>query len=333
MGYCYSELIPPAILFDHPKVTANQYTRLIDNVAYSSVYWQSKDIYRLPELLGLPHTRQFNSFNNLTETDSNGFEIDSLCCLSYENGVKIHLRNEISTPIQRKELTSPDLKPGDIIPNIRPGSGLEIDFLVEEVVSRQLPIDKKSLPEEIEYYSKIDTKTKKVKVKGRKITHIYKYEYFDAIYDLYKKYPQFKPENVYDFSVTEGRFPESNISIERFGWRMTNGRYYFDETSLDRIPAGGWPLRERKVGYTDLILTAEVIKKKRQDYIVLLGENLKDEFYRERDEDITNFLKRFPSSRKRSHLAIWDSHTSIDAKNRGLTNLEFMRRRLEFKLN
>lgn len=71
------------------------------------------------------------------------------------------------------------------------------------------------------------------------------------------------------------------------------------------------------LGYTDLILTCEVIKKK--DWRVLQYRGY---------EHLDDFLKQNPDSYQAYQKAVWDSHTSLYAKKEKLTNTQLLRGRL-----
>ena len=99
----------------------------------------------------------------------------------------------------------------------------------------------------------------------------------------------------------------------KFFWRIEEGRYFLDGKTFDRITAG---LTSVQYGYTDLILTAEAIKH--GAWKLLSRRGLKH---------IPDFLRDFPDSRERYRRAIWDSHTSLYAKRKGMTVNEFLRMR------
>jgi len=124
---------------------------------------------------------------------------------------------------------------------------------------------------------------------------------------------------MYDFSQPEGHF-SVGWGWKNFLWRLEDGKYYLDEETFNRIPAGFFQ-RDRKgelsYGYTDLILTAEAIKHEAWKLLSYRGL-----------DHLGYFMKDFPDSKQRYEQAVWDSHTSLAAKNRGMTVTELLRLRL-----
>ena len=319
MGYYYSELIAPAVLFDNPGVTASEYTRLLDQTDRYFLY-SPADPYRLAKKLSLAHTRQFKNFNQST-TDFQGLEIFPPSIFPYQPyEVRVHLSNTLLPSKRYQIIDCDEIKSNTIIPI---GVPYEEKFcLVDKVVQ----IQKRSLPNNnTAYYCEIDPKKQYYNffIEGRELIRNFQCQRFDNIEDLFKNWPQFVPENVYDFSVNHGSFftGHSSIGIENFCWLMNNGRYFLDPITFDKIPAGG-NIRKFGVGYTDLIITSEIIKNNGLD---LLGYNSRD---KEQEVQLQNFLDRHPQSRSRVNIAVWDAHTSIYAKNKGMTHFDFIRFRV-----
>lgn len=317
MGYWYSELIPPAILFDHPRITVDKYTSKLKSNEVHLLH--PFDPYILPPLLRLPYTQSYKDFKT-PEVDSNGLEVFKPYISSYDQPYTVtqHLRNELHPSQEHELISSRNIQNNRITPIGIPYE--QRTCLVNEILKKEIIFPNENTSN---YYEDNDPGVQVFRYKfiGQEIEEIYDEEQFDSVDSLFTKWPQFRPENVFDFTVNQGRFRESNIGIESFGWKSINGRYYFDELSFDRIPEGG-SIREKGVGYTDLVITAEVVKKKQTG---MIGGSFRD-WYNE--DKLENFLKRFPSSRKRVDLAIWDAHTSIYAKQNGLSHLELIRLRL-----
>jgi hypothetical protein len=125
-------------------------------------------------------------------------------------------------------------------------------------------------------------------------------ENFYSEEELYRVWPILKPEIMYDFSQEKGEFCVTRGS--GFLWKNINGRYYFDEETFNHIPSSFFC--SRNYGYVDLVLTREAIKHQAWKLFSVGGQKHYDDF-----------LTDFPESMKEYEKAVWDSHTSIYAKN------------------
>ena len=153
-----------------------------------------------------------------------------------------------------------------------------------------------------------------LKCNSQKIIEITEEEIFNSESELFQKWPQFKPENIYDWSQVNGCFSVL-MGDKKFLWKNTNGRFFLDDETLNKISSGFSVTGE--YGYTDLILTAETIKHKA--WKLLSRKGLKH---------LDTFLKDFPDVIPRYEKAVWNSHTSIYAKNNQMSNLDFIRFRI-----
>lgn len=106
-----------------------------------------------------------------------------------------------------------------------------------------------------------------------------------------------------------------------FFWRQDRERFYLDEKTFDQIPASRRTKRGI-LGFTDFILTIEAIKHRAWGVLSYGG-------FEEQAIKLNQFLKRFPSVRRKFERSIWDSHTSIYSKEKGMTNVQMLRYRLE----
>lgn len=286
MGRWYSELIPPAILLDHPGITADKYSAAISDANKE----EGEKPYLLPKLLDLPEKPEEFTVGPY------GYELPPPRLAVDRNPYRVQLVTGIK--LGRPEIgstTSEEITQGQLLEipgQLRP-------CLVNNILSN-------GQFEYLRVFPQIES------------------ESFESTEELFKKYPQLRPENVYDLQTPSGRFCSPNKTyrgLENIGWKNVNGRYYFDEETFNRIPEGGC-LRNRNVGYTDIILTAEIVRRKRWDLLDIESTS----------EAKESFLKRFPSSKKRVEKAVWDAQTSMFAKEHDLTNLELMHRRLEYNL-
>jgi len=330
MGYAYDELIAPAVLFDNPGLTRERFVELLDQTHSSSFNEYALDypwgqysqdaldayhegIEGLADILGIEYSQNYKDFNTPRE-DENGLGIEPpfLFHLDEEEhkklnkklGVQVHLENIIEAEKVVQESSFVKLKAGDIWEDIMDTGEIG---LVTEIINEKYQKDEDEFSPGPEYV--YNMKIKPIKMTGRS-------ELFESQEELYKKWPQFHHDNKYDWSQNEGKFRTIIRNKNCFYWINKNGKYYIDEKSFEIMPASsrtsGWVL-----GYTDLILTAEAVKKKAWKLISYRGLKHLDQF-----------LKDFPDSRLRYERAVWDSHTSLGAKHIGMTVSEFLRFRL-----
>ncbi len=313
MGFPYHELIPAAILLDTPGLTKNELGKKLLSTHYSagvverSAPWDTHEkresftFQDLPRILGLKYSRAFLEFKR-TRRDQNGISLfapemrtafqetkDSLVAESYQ--VITHVDNELGE-MQTISVSNSDRR------NIHEGQVVEFideylegtNYWVRSIVGRRAQV--------------------------QRVTPQIQTETFATLDDLYSEWPQFRPENMFDFSQAKGDFVSG--WTEGFMWKLVDGKYYLDEQTFNQISASFGEAHDfYSFGYTDLILTAEAIKQgawKLLSYrgLIHLGD----------------FLRQFPDSRARYEQAVWDSHTSLAAKRKGMTNTQFLRMRL-----
>jgi hypothetical protein len=151
-------------------------------------------------------------------------------------------------------------------------------------------------------------------MKIRPFYPVYKKQRFSSLDELKSIWSQFDPCFMYDFSQQRGSLYAGIFSKNEFGWIQKDGKYYLDHDTFNNIPAsmsnGGMP------GYTDLILTSEAIKRRAWKLLSYKGRH-----------HLPAFFKKFPEVKVIYEKAVWDSHTSLYAKNEGITTHEFLRTR------
>ena len=101
-----------------------------------------------------------------------------------------------------------------------------------------------------------------------------------------------------------------------FAWVKVNDRYSLAPETFDRISAGS-NTTAMSFGYTDLVLTAEAIRNRA--WKILSYKGLKHS---------PRFMRYFPEARKRYSRAVWDSHTSLSAKQQNMTISDLLRFRI-----
>lgn len=318
MGYYYAELEPPAILFDNPGMTFSEFnSKVLNNDFPRHKQFISEPIYFLPRILGLPTSQSFEEFKQ-SKKDPKGLPLyaPTSWLLEKPYKVKLHIRNELSAPKTYKNIEFKKIKNNQTTYL----TGLEYWPLEPEcLVNRVISMKEVILSPDDLFYCEHDEEKNNVfgcEFEGQEIKQITEVQDFESIEELFREWPQFRPENRFDLSIPNGVFVTQNILQKNFRWKQIKGRYYFDEKSFDLMPAGSPNIRSKGAGYTDLIITAEVIKNK--------GVRLNN--FRARDEgeeDLQSTINQLPEiSRRRIETAIWDAHTSTFAKENNLTYFE-----------
>lgn len=327
MGYAIEELTSPAILFSNPGLDKYQLAEKFDEVFHgiTNNKYHGGGLRRVAHELGLNRTQEFYDFHRET-LDENGLVLDPpvtyLNPLGNERSdrepliVRIHERNIIK-PAKQVKFSSYNYRimKNSLISRFDYGLffGGEDDSLDEFILVKRRNFKKEGTEEDgfIYYY----------RAMVLPVERVYRVEEFESEEDLIRTWPQYDPEKEYDFSQGRGTF--YTAFSDYFRWIKEDGKYYLDPQTLDLIPASIMSTRYQKetsFGYTDLVMTAEVIKKKAWKY---LGwpRNFKA-------VDISDFLTRFPDSMRIYEQAVWDSHTSLAAKRAKMTYTEFLKARL-----
>jgi hypothetical protein len=308
MGYPYHELISPAILLDNPGITKEEFSSKLQATHYStdeidqSAPWDSSlpNTFappQLPEILGLSYTPGFTRFQqprrdrnyldiNAPKMDTVFQQVDGhLTAVGYK--VIRHIGNDLGEVESLDIYDYGKVQEGDVITDYLGDGG---DFSVCSVTRDTAQVQRIT--------PKINTQT------------------YPSLEDLYQEWPQFKPENMFDFSQTHGTL-DYTFGVEGFLWKKVDGKYYLDEETFNRISASFAAGDYINFGYTDLILTAEAIKHKAWKLLSRRGLDHLDDFF-----------EAFPDSMVRYEKAVWDSHTSLAAKSKNMTITDFLRMRL-----
>lgn len=334
MGYPYYELVPVAILLDNPGITKEEFIELLDQT-HASTFAEYKENPRwdyyvkkydeirhheglagLAEILNLKLTKKFKEFQK-PKKDDNGLyikapefwnEIISEHLLGEEGGRKphvvMHTKNIVGKPKKVNEIAWEKLKPGDVWTECQIGErrGL-VEKIIKEKELRGKDDDDDFYGPEYEYVMTI-----------RPLEKEYERQKFESMEELLKKWPQFHPEFKYSFRQRKGEFSMA----KNFIWEQKKGKYYLSKETYDKIPAGTHVILK---GYTDLIITAEAVKKKAWKLVSYRGL-----------QHLPKFLKDFPDSYERYKKAVIDGELSTFAKKRGMTITEYLRMRLEKSL-
>lgn len=324
MGYPYTELIVPAILYSNPGVNRYELSDLLKNVHYSMKQYSPEDAWdyfdpewefndsfgglnNLASSLKLKTTNEFNMFqeNNL---DDNGLKVEAPFLVSFDYSkqnfeVIVHesnvlkkernVYNEFSYRLER--ISKGDLFAGGIVQEI-----------LREKKFKDNP--ENELDFEMGPFYEYDLKIIPVK-------QVKRLETFFSEKQLYEQYPLFDPNKKYDWSKREGVISTGMFSEGRYFWKQKRDKYYLDEKTFDFICEGF--STGLSFGYTDLIMTSEAIKNKAWKLLSYKGFVF-----------IDDFLKDFPISNALYKQAVYDAHFSIFAKNKNMTISDLMRLRL-----
>lgn len=333
MGQPCHTLVPVAILFDNPQgLTKEEYLDLLGQVhvspsakfmeddpwdSYSEKY---EGYYRGPKNLAkaleLGLSEQYQEFQE-PSLDSTGLIINPpryipLVSLyrrieSFETyHVVVCLGNEVGRSIKRRrghKVQTPEEVMKLVFEN------WEMERLVKDEYARRIRGAKEQFPGE-------DPLSIQYEYRGEIIDALFRVETYETEEELWQRWPQFHPDNKYNFNQEGGSF---NVyrSQGNFLWKFRDGRYFFDPETLNRIPASwkasGW----ETIGYTDIVVTAEAIRHGAWKLFSRRGFDYMDDF-----------LRDFPQSQERLEQAIQDSHTLLSAEGRGIPYREALRERL-----
>lgn len=331
MGSACGDLIMPAILYMNPGKTKEELSELIDEVEASpltefkdsdpwDIHHREYIDYLHLGLDGVAHLLKLSESKKEFKIDENGFKIAppeyKLFFDPPKAVVTIHEKNIIKKPKRIKRGYSKLIKVGDIFKNEwdhpREKRGIVTKIYSEEFDEPSRDTDKKP-------YCIYDVEVKPIITKFRK-------EEFNSEQELWKKWPQLHPNNSFDWSKEKGKFGSVGEGdyLSDFSWKMNNGRYFLDEELFNIMPASklceSLQIGEDKMwGYTNLILTAEAIKNKAWKLIS----------YKATFND--KFLRDFPSAKEAYDKAVWDSHTSLHAKQNNMNISDFLRWRISPK--
>jgi hypothetical protein len=340
MGYAYNELVAPAVLFNNPGITREEFVKYLDETHTSWRYRynpeQAWDFYNpeyveeryhnrlrgLASILRLPNTEQFCKFQE-SRIDENDIFVKPPYIIpappdtNYKFEVIIHKQNVVGKPKSMEgEYSFEKLKLGDFWEE--PQTGNECGF-VKEIIREQF-IGKQRVKGDPNYQEFPEEQSPQYKYDFimRPIREVWKSHRYKTEDKLYRSWPIFHPDNVFDWYTNSGTFylgPYFNT--DTFKWRKIENKYFFDKTTFDLIPASMNCSNAIELGYTDLILTDEAIKHKAWKLLSYKGRNY-----------LQDFLKDFPKAKAEYERAVWDSHTLLSAKIQGLSISDFLRFRM-----
>lgn len=353
MGFVYDELIPASVLLNNPGITKEEFVELLSEIKVSTSTYNREDpwdiysiqttrakfgfgmlrLYKLANFLGIKESDDFKKSLEPT-IDENNLWL-SKPYFSYwlypdSFHVYLHYRNKIRKEKIIYGFSYYELEESDF-PNKPPSKHSHIWFSVFN--DKPIGVVKKIITKkEFDYYSSEQYKMINFPEQDFLGSDPPQY-YYSCLVTLFfekreilrvsslekavEKFPQFHPDYVYNWKKTKGNF--LGFGTEKFCWKNKNGKYYFDEKTFDKIPASFRCNSKRpfSFGYTDLIITAEAIKKKAWK-LFSYGGTMHTENFLAKNKDVNEKIRK----------AIWDSHTSIYAKEKNMTVKEFLRSRI-----
>ncbi len=325
MGEANAILIPAAILLDNPGITREEFAELLGKTHATNLdvvdgKFNHTSLYGLARILNLDKTRKYKNRKEY-RLDKNGLRLfypsldvkqrkKKKLWIQPQLNVNCHLENRLEDKVKEDEgFSNYRLEVGDIWRGLFEDDkcALVVDILDElDMRDAHLFDDVGSL---IEF---------RYKLKIRELEIVRRTDSFSSVDELAEKYPKLGPDYMYDFSKEKGILNCGRAGEDAYRWIQENNRYHLDtDYTFRHIPESIRSKRTMPWGYTDLILTAEAIKH--EEWRVLESK---------RNNSLGDFLARWPDSKARYDKAVWDSHMSLFAKQKGLTNSEYLRLRL-----
>ena len=333
MGYPYNELVAPAVLLANPGITREKFAALLDQTHSSSFkeYQQSEawdyydarfedNLYHrglegLAHILSLEYSEPYKEFiaPPNPKTDENGLLIHpprNFSSVPHIGTVEDIVKSRFVVIVHKRNIVEPRMRTTRYS-----WDRLSIGSIWEEV----------QLGEEMGIVTKIFTETElnegeddmdngpnwEYNMEIKPFYGEYDTILFETEEDLWEAWPQFHPDNIFDWSQEKGHFSRSE---KKFLWLRKEDRYYFDPQTFHQIPAG---TNAGGLGYTDLILTAGALRHNAWKILSYRGL-----------EHLQQFLRDFPDVARDYEKAVWDSHTSLHAKRKGMTVTQLLRERL-----
>jgi len=330
MGYPYHGLVPAAILYSKPGLTKEKFVGELERVEFPSIYEFDGGLEGLANILNLDmmrenlprnlkgggifnYNRKWGYHGHILEReigDDNDFT-GKYILYKYNHFVHSHEIGGIIFPF--REINLCDVHSVQSMIEY-PSAEFEKGGSIADLHNKGISGIKVSRVEDVE----LDFGAEGQRIKGVPfLVYEESCEVFYSLDDFFGNYSWLRPEERFDFSQKEGEL--SNFLAPNLRWFMKNGRYYLDDSyarnnlGANRSPGGNW---------TDLILTAEAVKKRFWKVIEYCGKSHMEELF-----------IRHPSSLVEYEKAIFDSHTSLHAKGKGMTISELLRMRTSMRGN
>lgn len=321
MGRARVELMPPAVLYRNPGVTKEEYVELLEEIPYHQVteyepednwdeiktdrYLIEEGLEDLATILGLEKSDDFKEFKREEmKRDENDLIVKppETSIRFNDNSkryvVKIHMGNDIIEDGIVEET---------VLDGIEEGEGRNIfgrSYKVREIFEK-------------EKVSESDFRSEwRCKMDALVYEPEFEKEVFENKEELWEEWPQFHPENQYDWEQEGGEFYFFGEwgDPSCFLWEREDGKFYFDDETFDQIPASAKISKGNKLGYTDFVLTLEGLKRNAWKLFSHRGHR----------NYLSDFLEDFPNAKERHDKAVWDFYTSKHAKNKSMTIRDFI---------
>jgi hypothetical protein len=347
MGAPNNWLIPPAVLYNNPGITREEFVQLLDETrtGYGTISFHDinnwlrvpwnfigdeegdyhKGIHGLAEILGLEKSINFKAIE-WKDRDLRGAWLDSpdltIVPIFSKNSwlppryvVEIHTGNKFYDEVFSEGYLPDELNVGDFWVD---NHGRNI--VVKEII-KQRKLNKKE-KRKIERDEEISCLVNFfIKVRGLPFYCERESHDFGDLQTMVNNFPFFDPDFMYNWSQERGVFhePFNLYEVNRkdgFAWKQKNGKYYLD---ISKLPVNFQWKPPRQDGYLNLVVSAEALKFKAWKLFAFHG------YEGERAEA---FLEAFPEAKKVHEKAVWDGYTSEFAQSQGMTINEFLRARL-----
>lgn len=353
MGVADDFLVGPAILYNNPGITREEFAELLLVPQLSDFKFKKSDPWRdfpigfpstkyfgglngIAHLLNLEHSADFMDKTSRKETPEGIVYSDfNVCNLVFLRGytpqeddlyVYEHKEVELLEEYDTESIfyISPEIGQNWDNPELSEFSNFSA-IIRDVYMWRDLDVEERDYychpsGTEPEYLAKI--RVLEYEIKGM-------FHEFKTLDELHDKFPFTLSDNMYNWSQESGNFhvwgPFNDVN--NFRWKKVGDKYYFDEdcfvgmkASINDYSAGEHKVKRssknrRQFGYTDLIVTAQACK---QEAWKLLSNQGNKRF-------LDDFFNDFPDSFARYKSAVWDVHTSLFAANQGMSTFDYMR--------
>ena len=275
MGSANDWLVPPAILYNNPGITKEEFVDLLDKTKagigslgdnfenWKKAPWDidgknfdyHKGLHGLAGILGMDYSDEFKAIS-WKDKDLEGFPLsppylevnpffsDFKWHLSYM--VRVQIGNENPKQKEVKGWENKFVREGDILTD-----DYYFEFLVDQVLERNL-----LSREDRDGWGELRPFPRRVvKILGREVIPQVESHIFYSLPLLLEKHSYFDPNFMFDFSAEAGTFssrPLTNAMNKRRGlnWEQRNGKYYLDMKKLPAISS----FNPAQAGYMDWLL-------------------------------------------------------------------------------
>jgi len=353
MGGPCDQLIPAAILYDNPGLTLEEFSSKL----YSAVsrikggdlkIYMPFDDYLMGEILHLKRTRQYRQvLKNYYDTQFN-----YTTRRMHHAGGKYFVKNAAITDITIEDI----IVNTELLVNTCDKDWAERDYKkgdhIDLIQCMDLPAGSIGENDALQAVEILKTKTEqsdpensiiKQRIRARGLRFKESEDEFGCIEDLARKYPEYVPRKIYDYSQNKGiLYPSRKLWKESlFMWKLEGERYYLDLAHLNanispnslyardaRQHSDGcangaidkWYHRGETGPYSlsDLVLTCEALRRRQWDVFRYVGFR----------HDFTDFIYSNEQTLRRYEQAVFDSETSVFARKQGWTYSELLRNRV-----